>query len=330
MDSLSRGAQIFKGATFISPEPKLVRSSRSSRSSDLIFCGNSRSRVSARASITSSLRPEIERNNDLIRRIQGAGKVLILTAATALTVGKLSQFPARAEAPVALVDEEKSEKRDKSEEAEETLLSEFLNSKRETVDELKGVVMRKLEDGEDEEALKILRGLVSALPAEVQWRVLMGRLLSEMGEKGEARKVFEEVLSRNPLCFEVLFLNSLLMDQIGEGQAALQQLHIALELAENSGNSVIEKNNVRLIMAQIYYLQKNFDEALKCYQEVSREDPKDFRAYFYQGIIYHKLDRDEEANAQFAKCREASPEKFDIEVFLQSTLSRMKIYGTDN
>ncbi|KAK9115664.1 hypothetical protein Sjap_014611 [Stephania japonica] len=324
MDSLSRGAQIFKGAAFITPDPKLVRSSHSSR---LIFSASSRSRASARASISSSLTPEIERSNGLIRRIQGAGKVLILTAA-AMMVGKLSQFPARAEVPVAIVDEEKSEKSEEVE--EEPQLSEFLNSRHETVDELKGVVIKKLEDGEDEEALKILRGLVSALPAEVQWRVLMGRLLSEMGEKGEARKVFEEVLSRNPLCFEVLFLNSLLMDQIGEGQAALQQLHDALELAEKSGNSVIEKNNVRLIMAQIYYLQKNFDEALKCYQEVSREDPKDFRAYFYQGIIYHKLDRKEEANEQFAKCREASPEKFDIEVFLQSTLSRMKIYGTDN
>lgn len=82
-------------------------------------------------------------------------------------------------------------------------------------------------------------------------------------------------------------------------------------------------------MAQILFLQKNVDEALEVYNELSKEDPKDFRPYFCRGMIYSLLDRNEEAKEQFGKYRELSPKKFEVDGYLRTPLSRIKLFSTD-
>ncbi|WZY73334.1 hypothetical protein YC2023_012189 [Brassica napus] len=67
---------------------------------------------------------------------------------------------------------------------------------------------------------------------------------------------------------------------------------------------VKEIRDVRLIIAYIEFLQKNVDEALKSYEQLTKEDPKGFRPYFYRGMIYSFLDKNAEAKEQFAKYKE--------------------------
>lgn len=171
--------------------------------------------------------------------------------------------------------------------------------------------------------------LVEAQPSQMEWKFLMARLLNELGKTQEAREVFEDILASNPLSFEALFENALLMDRCGERDAVIARLEKALRIAEDE-NKTKEARDVRFIMAQIQFLQKNIDEALQSYEELAKEDPKDFRPYFCKGMIYSLLDRNSEAREEFAKYRELSPKKFEVEGFLRSSLSRMKLFGTDS
>ncbi|KAJ6689462.1 hypothetical protein OIU85_005828, partial [Salix viminalis] len=198
-----------------------------------------------------------------------------------------------------------------------TPLQAFLESNAEAIESLNSLLQQKLENGQDEEALKIVQLLVAAQPEVTEWKFLMARLLNEMGRAQDARNVFEEILVANPLSFEALFENALLMDRLGEGEAVIRRLQEALDIAEEE-NKVKEARDVRLIMAQIQFLQKNVEEALKSYQELSKEDPKDFRPYVCRGMIYSLLDRNEEAKQQFAKYRELSPKKFEVEGYLRT------------
>lgn len=225
-----------------------------------------------------------------------------------------------------LVEEEKQEQ---EVESEKSPLSQFLESRSDAVDALKSLLQQKLESGEDSEALQILQRLVAVQPAEIEWKFLMARLLNEMSEPAEARKVFEEILAVNPLSFEALFENALLMDRCGEGEAVIQRLEEALALA-NAEEKEKEARDVRLIMAQIQFLQKNVEEALQSYRDLAEEDPKDYRPYFCQGVIFSLLNRNKEAREQFAKYNELSPRKFEVEGFLQTPLSRMKLFGTNS
>nr|KYP61293.1 hypothetical protein KK1_023724 [Cajanus cajan] len=226
------------------------------------------------------------------------------------------QFPARAcpppppEAPAALAD--------------------LLESNAEATAALKSLLQQKLELGEDDEALAILRRLIAAQPEVADWKFLAARLASEGGDAEGARALYEEILAASPLSFEALFENALLMDRdrAGDGEAALRRVEEALRAAEGE-NKAKEARDVRLIMAQILFLQKNVDEALGFYNDLTKEDPKDFRPYFCRGMIYSLLDRNDEAKEQFAKYRELSPKKFEVDGYLRTPLSRMKLFSTD-
>lgn len=211
---------------------------------------------------------------------------------------------------------------------ENSRLTRFLESGTESVEAMKTFIEERLEAGEDELGLKILKKLSSAQPENSEWKFLMARVLSEMGNSGEAREVFEEILAKNPLSFGALFENALLMDRCGEGEKVIERLEAALRIAEEE-KKVDAVRDVRLIIAQVQFLQKNVEEALRSYEELEREDPNDFRPPFCKGVIYSLMDRNIEAKEQFAKFRQLAPKKFDVEGFLRSSLSRMKLFGTD-
>lgn len=253
---------------------------------------------------------------------------LILTAATAaLLAGKFS--PARAESLAPPVTEEQTEGDVETGPETDSSLSQLLESNPDTISALRSVLYRKLDEGDDAEALLILRRLVAAQPAETEWKFLAARLLNEMGEVAESRKLFEEILAADPLSFEALFENAVLMDRCGEGPAVIERLERALELARAEGREKAARD-VRLIMAQIQFLQKNVDEALASYEELAKEDPKDYRPYFCQGVIYSLLDRNKEARGMFSKYHELSPRKFEVDAYLQTSLSREKLFGTED
>ncbi|XWS22898.1 hypothetical protein CRYUN_Cryun29cG0075500 [Craigia yunnanensis] len=326
-------------ATLSSPSPSFLHlkslSSSSSSASFLTFPSPKPPRLRASSANPDSIPISNLNNNNqpLTQKLQSFAKTAILLGATTLMVGKLSHLPAKADPPTmteqktTILEEDQQEEKTQNQK-QTSPLSEFLESNNEAIEALKSLLQQKLENGEDEEALTILNRLVSAQPQVTDWKFLLARLLSEMGQTENARKVFEEILLSNPLSFEALFENALLMDRCGEGEAVIKRLEEALVIAQDE-KKVKEARDVRLIMAQIQFLQKNVEEALRSYQELVKEDPSDFRPYFCQGMIYSLLDRNAEAKEQFAKYRELSPKKFEVEGYLRTSLSRMKLFGTN-
>nr|GMD61524.1 protein SLOW GREEN 1, chloroplastic [Ipomoea batatas] len=217
-------------------------------------CSNNK-RFTIRASASSN-------QNPLIATLKSAGVAAVFAA---VTFGKFPSMPlARAEAQApAVVEEEQQEVVEELEEKEDSPLNQFLESSPEA-------------------------------PENTEWKFMIARLYHKMGKVQESRAVFEEVLSGNPLSFEALFENALLMDRSGEGEKVLERLEEALKVAEEESRAK-EARDVKLIMAQMKFLQKNVEGALRSYDELLSEDPSDFRPYFCKGVIYSLLDRNEEA-----------------------------------
>uniref|UniRef100_A0A7N0ULE5 Protein SLOW GREEN 1, chloroplastic n=1 Tax=Kalanchoe fedtschenkoi TaxID=63787 RepID=A0A7N0ULE5_KALFE len=276
----------------------------------------------------------------IVEKLRKAAGVVVLTAVTTAMIGKFGQFPARAEIPMATVSEEAPADEDKASEVvvEEngearvsaaTPLAELLQTNTEAVEVLKALLQQRLENGEDEEALKIVDQLVEARPEVAEWKYLRARILNEMDLTDEARNAFEEILKADPLNYEALFENALLMNRRGEGEAVSRRLEEALRLAEGEGKGK-EARDVRLIIAQMKFLQNDVNGALSCYDELIREDPNDFRPHFSKGMIYSLTDRNDEAKEEFAKYKQLAPKKFEVEGFLRTPLSRMLFFGTSN
>ncbi|XP_020575087.1 protein SLOW GREEN 1, chloroplastic isoform X2 [Phalaenopsis equestris] len=259
----------------------------------------------------------------IARRIKtiAAGAVIFSAATAGLFSGR--KYPALAEPPTSSVSVESSDVDGEVQlENKATKLDEIS-----PLSSLRSQLYQKLEEGEDMEALTILRRLMSEQPAETEWKFMAARLLNEMGWLADSRKLLEEILASNPLSFEALFQNAVLMDRCGEGDAVIERLQRALELAQIEHKEAAARD-VRLIMAQIQYLQRRVEEALSTYDELAREDPKDYRPYFCQGVIYTLLDRNKEAREKFAKYNELSDKKGEVNAYLQSPLSRVRLFGT--
>ncbi|KAL3649006.1 hypothetical protein CASFOL_005409 [Castilleja foliolosa] len=265
-------------------------------------------------------------SNPFIYPLKAAAACTIIFAATAF--GKFPHLPARAETfTVSKTLIEEVVAKGEEENSLNSPLTQLLESKPEAIDALKKLLQEKLESGEDEESLSILRKLSSAQPDNFEWKFLIARVLNETGKIEEARDAFESILAQNPLSFEALFENALLMDRSGERDLVINRLEQALRVAEDE-NKVKEARDVKLIMAQMQFLHKNVEEALMSYEELEKEDPSDFRPYFCKGMIFSLMDKNDEAREQFAKYKELSPKKFDVEGYLRTPLSRMKLFGT--
>ncbi|KAH6769944.1 Protein prenylyltransferase superfamily protein [Perilla frutescens var. hirtella] len=296
----------------------------------LLFSHKNLAIKAAAASSSSSANPTPSKPpHPIIPHLKAAACAVIFAAAA---FSKFPTPPAKAEIPTPsqtlteTLTAEDTKQEDDS--AENSPLTQLLESSSDAIDALKNLLQEKLAAGEDGESLSILRKLSAAQPDNPEWKFMIARLLNELGKIEEARDAFEEILSQNPLCFEALFENALLMDRSGEREAVMQRLEAALGVAESEMKER-EARDVKLIMAQMQFLQKNVEEALRSYDELAKEDPTDFRPYFCKGMIYSLMDKNAEARQQFAKYRELSPKKYEVEGYLRTPLSRMKLFGTD-
>ncbi|KAI4385831.1 hypothetical protein MLD38_003824 [Melastoma candidum] len=210
----------------------------------------------------------------------------------------------------------------------ESVLPEFLGSNPESLDSLKKLLQQKLEAGEDREGLTLLERIVASHPGLTEYKFLLARLYSELGDTENARRVFDDILADNPLSFEALFENSLLMDRCGKGEAVISRLEEAVRIAEDEGKEK-EARDVRLIIAQMEFLRKDVEGALRSYEELIKDDGTDFRPYFCKGMIFSLVGKDDEAKEMFRKYKELSPRKFDVEGYIRSPLSRVKVFGAD-
>jgi tetratricopeptide (TPR) repeat protein len=202
-------------------------------------------------------------NSLVLHHLKNIAGAAIFTAATATAALTFPISPARAEPPETLTEV-------LPETETETIISDAGTTSPpsellESVEALKSLLQQKLELGEVEEALKILKSLISSQPEVTEWKFIAARLTIEMGDTDAARSFYEEILNSNPLSFEALFENALLMDRVGEGDVVLERLEDALRVAVED-NKEKEARDVKLIMARILFLQKNIDEALGMYQ----------------------------------------------------------------
>lgn len=63
----------------------------------------------------------------------------------------------------------------------------------------------------------------------------------------------------------------------------------------------------KLLVAQIRVMEGKYNEALNMYQELVKEEPKDFEPYLYQGILYTVMKKQDEAEKLFDKFKNLVP-----------------------
>ncbi|XP_007048154.2 PREDICTED: protein SLOW GREEN 1, chloroplastic [Theobroma cacao] len=216
---------------------------------------------------------------------------------------------------------EKETQKGKSEEEER--YEKVLEKEPGNVEALKVVLYGKMRRGKTKEAVECVEKLIDIEPNEVEWRLLQALCYEMMGQLSKAKRLFKEILEERPLLLRALHGLAVVMHKNHEGPAVFERLNEALEVALRE-KRVTEERNIRILIAQMHVVKGELEEGLKKFQDLMNDNPRDFRPYLCQGIIYSLLDKKKEAAEQFEIYQSLVPEEFPQRCFLDDVVLAAK------
>lgn len=178
----------------------------------------------------------------------------------------------------------------------------------------------KLQSKNLDQSLEILNRLISLDPEEQEWRILKAQVQTYGGDFDSATRGFEEILSRDPLRVEAY--HGLVM-AYSDSESKLSELEGRIGEAIERCRKEDKKKDFRdfmLLIAQIRVMEGNPGEALRVYQELVKDEPRDFRPYLCQGLIYTLLKKKDEAEKQFEQFRKLVPENHPYKEYFDSNM----------
>lgn len=178
----------------------------------------------------------------------------------------------------------------------------------------------KLQSKNLDQALEILNRLISLDPEEQEWRLLKAQVQTYGGDFDSATKGFEEILAKDPLRVEAY--HGLVM-AYSDSESKLSELEGRIGEAIERCKREDKKKDFRdfmLLIAQIRVMEGNPSEALRVYQELVKDEPRDFRPYLCQGLIYTLLKKKDEAEKQFEQFRRLVPENHPYKEYFDSNM----------
>ncbi|XP_044472810.1 protein SLOW GREEN 1, chloroplastic-like [Mangifera indica] len=291
---------------------------------------------SVRASSSTHQNPKP--NRSLLQTLNPLAWSLVKTAsvtvaaAAALLFTRLHHIkPAIAspiEAPTVESTAESSEKtEDFTFEEKERNVQQHLSEQPNDVEALRLLLELKLKSHKVPEAIEVIGRLIEVEPDEFEWPLLKCQVLNYSGDFEAASKGFEQILQKDPLRVEAF--HGLVMAYEATGYT-LKDLEKRIESAMQKckkENKNSDLRNFKLLIAQIRVMESKHSEALKVYEELVKEEPRDFRPYLCQGIIYTLLNNDVEAEKQFEKFRRLVPNDHPYRQFFADDIFAKKLFG---
>nr|GMC83002.1 protein SLOW GREEN 1, chloroplastic-like [Ipomoea batatas] len=211
----------------------------------------------------------------------------------------------------------------------EKALQERLAANPNDVAALQSLMESKIQNRNIGDAISIANRLIELEPSETEWPLLRNHLYVLTGEFDAARRGFNEILAKEPLLVEAyhgLITAVSEDDQIEELKGIEERIVKAMKLCKSEDKKG-ELRDFKLLLAQIRAIEYDYEEALKVYQELVKEEPTDFRPYLYQAIMYTMLGKDKEAQKHFQMYRELLPEGHPYSSFLDNTMIASKLFA---
>lgn len=262
-------------------------------------------------------------------------KSISLSVSLAAAIFLLAHFPSRpafaaAPAPPASVESILSETDDDSvsEVERERTLEEFLDSHPDDVRALQALMETKIKLRKLPEAIDAIDRLILLQPDEKEWPLLRAHLHLYGGDTETARSAFEDLIAADPLRVEAY--HGLTMAVVQSETADLDILMKRIEGVMDRCKKEKKKEefrDFRLLVAQVRVIEGKYEDALKVYHELVKEEPRDFRPYLCQGIIYTLIGKKDEAEKQFVKYRRLVPNGHPYAKYFDENVLATKVFS---
>ncbi|CAN7062226.1 unnamed protein product [Brassica rapa subsp. trilocularis] len=210
-------------------------------------------------------------------------------------------------------------------EEEETSLETHLSSHPDDVSALRSLMEVRIKSRKLLEAIDLINRLIDLEPNEKEWPILKANVLSHSGDSDSAKTAFEEIIAKDPLRVEAYHGLAMAYSDSGDDLKAVEER--IREAMVRCKKDVKDLRDFKLLVAQIRVLEGKHEEALKLYQELVKEEPRDFRPYLCQGIIYTLLKKGGEAEKQFEKFRRLVPRNHPYREYFMDNMVAKKLFA---
>ncbi|XP_023766414.1 protein SLOW GREEN 1, chloroplastic [Lactuca sativa] len=212
---------------------------------------------------------------------------------------------------------------------EEKNLEEHLCSHPEDINALKSLMELKIKNGKIHEAIGILSQLINLEPEDSEWQLLKYHLHSYSGDHDSAKLGFEQILAKDPLRVEA-YHGLVMAASAKESPNDLKDVEKRIIEGMEKCKKEKKKDDLRdfkLLLAQIRVIQGDYNDALKIYQDLSKEEARDFRPYLCQGIIYTLLGKNDDAEKSFEKYRRLVPKGHPYTRYFDDNMVATKVFA---
>ncbi|KAK8508399.1 hypothetical protein V6N13_105196 [Hibiscus sabdariffa] len=247
-----------------------------------------------------------------------------ITAAAAVFCARFQQKPALAsltamptvatDTNVSLHDQEKA-------------LQQKLAKNPNDVETLRSLMEVRIKLKKLQQSIEVINRLIQLEPQDPEWPMLKAQIHSYAGDFDLAKKEFEDILAKDPDRVEAF--HGLVMAYSDSGQK-LKELEKRIEKAMakcKKENKTKDFRDFKLLIAQIRVIEGKHTEALKVYEALVKEDPKDFRPYLCMGIIYTLLKKKNEAEKQFDKFKKLVPKDYPYREYFVDNMLATKLFA---
>ncbi|KAG6697233.1 hypothetical protein I3842_09G188900 [Carya illinoinensis] len=308
----------FSSLSFRNPPTAIPPSSQSWPSISLVIKASSSTPKNPKSQFSKTLSPLVKTT------------CATLAAAAALFFTRFQLKPAIAAPTTSPMVEPAKESLDTASSAEEKerIIEEQLGHDQNDTEALRSLMEARIKARNFKEAIQVLDRLIELEPEEFEWPLLKANLHSYIGELELARNEFEEILERDPLRVEA-YHGLLMVASEKSDEDTMHDITKRVEEAMEKCNKLGRKSEVRdfnLLVGQIRVMEGDYLAALKVYQQLVKEEPRDFRPYLCQGILNTMLGKKDEAEKHFEKFRRLVPKNHPYKEYFDENMFATKSF----
>jgi len=190
-----------------------------------------------------------------------------------------------------------------------------------------GLVNLRNQLGKTKETIEPLQTLADTFPDQAEYRMTLARTYIQLKDPKNAAAEYRKILTTKPGYIPAL--QSLVGMELADKrpEAAIGILEDTLKTAETANKvqaKSVDTGTVRWILGEVYRQENRLDDSIATYDQMIKDDAKDFRPYVGKAQLKQLQGKEDEAKKLFDKGLELAPSEFKDEVKRLAALSPQK------
>lgn len=182
---------------------------------------------------------------------------------------------------------------------------------------LKNLIVLRTQLGEIKETIEPLKTLADAYPQEPEYRLVLARTYINLKDRISAAAEYRKILVTAP--GNLIALDSLIAMEVEDNrpEAAIGLLQETLQTADTANKiqpNAIDKPYVQWMLGEVYRRQNRYAEAIAVYDQLIKDDGKNFRPVVSKAQIKRAQGKEDEAKTLFTKATSLAPAQYKDEV----------------